>query len=141
MTLPAISICATNFFQTNAASDYALDFIKKFPYRNDTNWSNARPASIKNLDDMKQVFDLPSGNMSIVYRIVMNDLKEYISSDETSDELKKSFGLNRNQLILECNIGGFGPKCSPDQFVWFFDTNYGNCFRINRYSIMNILSI
>jgi hypothetical protein len=136
VTLPAISICATNFFQTKAASDYAVNFIKNFPFSNDTTGINTRPASIKNFDDIKQAFDLPSGNMSFMYRIVMGDLKENVSSKETSDELKKSFGLNRNQLILDCTVGGLGHKCSSEQFVWIFDTNYGNCFRINRYFIL-----
>jgi hypothetical protein len=153
MTLPAISICSTNFFQTKAASDYALSFISNLSQQPENNEKkndtrpppgepsigpkNCDPSSpLTNLSDLKKAFNLPKPEPCLSrYNIIIGDLKENISSPQTSDELKQSFGLNRSQLILECKIGGLNADCRPEQIVWFFDSNYGNCFIINRYII------
>jgi hypothetical protein len=165
MALPAISICATNFFQTKAASDYALYFINNLPEKqnkpikdqnengkkNDTTQSDQPPPAPKdcdpkdklsNLNHIKKAFNLPKKSFCLErYNVIIGDLKENISTPQTSDELKQSFGLNRSQIIIECLTGDLAEQCRPEQIVWFFDTNYGNCFRINRYSFLTKIVI
>ena len=54
-------------------------------------------------------------------------LKQYMFTLEP--ELRKSFGFNFSEVFIYCRFGN--DRCDPTNFEWFWDSDYGNCYRIN----------
>jgi hypothetical protein len=52
-----------------------------------------------------------------------------------SDEIKKSFALPFNQFILSCFFAG--EECTENDFYWYYDLYYGNCYRFNAGKLQN----
>jgi hypothetical protein len=46
-----------------------------------------------------------------------------------NDALKKSFGLTLEEMMVSCYFGN--RPCNHTEFEYFFDINYGNCYRFN----------
>lgn len=66
------------------------------------------------------------------YLVNSKDLawKKYITNSPNFDvNLKKSFGYNLTSMIYNC---GFRfNRCEFSNFEWYFDPNYGNCFKFS----------
>jgi hypothetical protein len=46
-----------------------------------------------------------------------------------SDERKKKMGYNFSEMVISCKLSH--SPCSEAHFTWYYDQNYGNCFRFN----------
>lgn len=46
-----------------------------------------------------------------------------------NDELKKKMAYERNETILNCHYNGI--PCADDDFSWYYDFYYGNCYKFN----------
>jgi amiloride-sensitive sodium channel subunit alpha/amiloride-sensitive sodium channel subunit gamma len=46
-----------------------------------------------------------------------------------SDDFKKSLGLTIDDMLISCQFSGY--KCSKDDFVWFYSSFYGSCYKFN----------
>lgn len=61
-----------------------------------------------------------------------NEVKNFLLMNEISsynDSYKKSLSFSLNESILKCNINGI--TCTESDFVWVFDSIYGNCYSFN----------
>lgn len=56
-------------------------------------------------------------------------VQSYATSSKLSDEEKKKLGYKIEDILISCNFAG--NSCWPDEFDWYFDFNYGNCFVFN----------
>lgn len=46
-----------------------------------------------------------------------------------NDTTKRSFSYNMNETLIDCRFNA--KKCNSDEFDWYFDPLYGNCYRYN----------
>lgn len=103
---PSVSICNQNPFVTDYASDYVQNAIQTLGLNTTfTTTSNF----IEKLDFNRNVL------LSIL--------------STQSQEFKKKFALPFNQTIMSCIYNGM--SCADDDFEWYFDFNYGNCYKFN----------
>lgn len=52
----------------------------------------------------------------------------------TTEELK-GIGFNLTTMMLTCFFNGI--VCGPDDFLWFYNYNYGNCYVFNTNKFQN----
>jgi hypothetical protein len=119
MPMPVVSICSTNFFQTKASTDFAMKFF-----------SNQNGKNVTTLAELKSVYNI-TGTPDLRFYADLLQLKQFVTSPRVSDETRKTFGLNRSELVLTCGSPGQN-SCLDVDFVWYFDVDYGTCFRLNR---------
>ena len=131
----SICISLTKYFQydivtsieiipENPANFPAVSFcnLKRF---NKTNVTNAF------IDEA-----LKGENYSIIEDIddfyVLNDILSaiFLKQDE---KLKRSSSFEINEMLLQCNFNWI--SCNSDDFDYFFDPLYGNCYTFNQKSI------
>ena len=105
---PAVTFCNLNQF----ASDNALEKLSQFK-KNNPEYLNASNMSIG-----KQVFD------------IKNSFHSYSMSQNLTDAYRRNYSLPLEDIIIECQIGI--SKCTADDFYWFYDSIYGNCFTFNK---------
>jgi hypothetical protein len=53
----------------------------------------------------------------------------YAKRIQETDELRKSFSIPLNKMLISCDFNGFA--CSSADFEWYFDAVLGNCYRFN----------
>ena len=106
---PAVSVCNLNPFLTNKSWEFVEDVLSQ-------NGVASPTAFIKN----------KFNNLLLTYRFLvgMNAL-----SANLTDEHRKSFGYDLNETLLSCSYN-IGP-CSVDDFEWYYDIMYGNCYKFN----------
>jgi hypothetical protein len=111
---PSISICNKNKFTT----DFGIETIKKI------------------IDKYKSqdLFDLNVlNNMSLENRYRESDntlIRVENAVSEYSDEDKKKLGHSIEDFLIECKFDDIFCNISND-FVWYFDSNFGNCYKFN----------
>ena len=118
--MPTIMLCNSNSLMTNmgihlAASVYSLYGIPKI--NNYLNFSHNQvqfPRMINN-----------KGNILLPRTMVMT----YTRSPQVSDALRKSLGLTIEEMLISCTFNSM--ECSANDFSWFYDTYFGNCFKFN----------
>lgn len=103
---PSVSICNQNPFVT----DYAINYVE-----------NA--VSTLALD---MVYTSPSAFLEKI-EFTRNVLQSRLKLEST--DFKKKFALPFNQTVVSCIYNG--KECADDDFDWYFDFNYGNCYRFN----------
>jgi hypothetical protein len=105
---PAVAICNINPFTTN----YSVEFSKKvfdkyhFPYT-----SMAQDFSKKKFFSFKYL------------------LETHAKDPSFSDENKKKLGHRLEDILLTC-LYEMNP-CTADDFEWFYDLDFGNCWIFN----------
>lgn len=110
---PAVTICNTNPFLTNES----LEFVNKLLIKS------------KLLDTNKTTLESLSSVTSV--NIFYN--RYYVGTNALdpalNDTFRKSLGLGIEQMIFSCAYDF--KNCSSDEFSWFFDIYYGNCYTFN----------
>ena len=101
---PAVSICNINPFTTKFAKEYTRNISIGFTDKNDSLIINRL---------YKKTF-----------------LQSNIMSSQLNDEQRRSFSLKINESLIDC-VFSFTP-CSRNEFSWFYDFIYGNCYTINE---------
>ena len=111
---PSISICNKNKFTT----DFGIETIKK----------------IINKYKSPDLFDSNVlTHMSLEYRYRESDntlIRVENAVSEYSNEDKKKLGHSIDDFLIECKFDDRFCNISND-FVWYFDSNFGNCYKYN----------
>lgn len=111
---PIVSICNTNPFVTQAASDYIKESIR-------------RKYNISLLNS-EQLIEAVSNNQIDFFYL---DWLYYQTFDKNFNEtLKKSFGYDVESFILKAYLNGISLN-HFDDFEWYYNFFYGNCFKFN----------
>ena len=53
----------------------------------------------------------------------------YAKSDYLNDTEKKKLGYPFEDMLIDCKFEA--NTCSASEFEWYYDYNYGNCYRFN----------
>ena len=115
---PVVSICNYNAFNTPAGNSYLSDleyeFFKSEAYKivNDVIHSSRSKIKLVQLQ-LKHAKTVLHKNLTLYSNI----------------SLIQSFGLELKDMMLSCYFGS--EPCSPTDFEYFFDINYGNCYKFN----------
>ena len=109
---PALTICNTNAFMTNTSLGFVNDILVK-------NY-------IINGNNSRDSFSKMTGELLLNSRYLtgLNALSPYLT-----DEFRKSLGYNMSDMLFSC-IYSFN-RCTSDDFYWYYDALYGNCFTFN----------
>ncbi|CAF0973970.1 unnamed protein product [Brachionus calyciflorus] len=51
------------------------------------------------------------------------------------DEIRRSFGFSLDDILISCLVGTI--ECLKDDFLWYFDVTYGNCYLFNTGKFQN----
>jgi hypothetical protein len=106
IVFPTITICNTNPFATNNS----ITFIKKAK----------ETAKFMNINDKK---------IKLKYLMGSYIAKSFTRPDYVSDEVKKSLGYSFEDFFISCYFAS--EPCSKSDFEWYYDFNYGSCFKYN----------
>jgi hypothetical protein len=105
---PIISICETNPF----SNDFAGEFIRKEFNLNLSDFDYTQSASALNYDFLTRRY--------LASAMAMN----------YNESIRVKFGKNLDYLIMSCLFGLVECNLTQD-FEYYYDINYGNCFRYN----------
>lgn len=110
---PAVTICNVNPFMTNASADFVEEMILE----------NFIVNPFLTIDQSFSYFS-SSALLNMRYLVSTNAL-----DSSRSDLFRKSLGYDISEMMLDCSYN-FN-SCSDDDWVWFFDLIYGNCYTFN----------
>ena len=106
---PAVSICNINPYITEFAKNYT-----------------------KNISS--RIIDLT--NLLIVSKFKKKTfLQSNIMSSQLNDEQRQKFSLKLNESLIDC-VFSYN-SCNSNNFSWFYDFSYGNCYTINAGKTLN----
>jgi len=110
---PTVTVCDYNLFSTPEGTRFLNDALSK----SDTKFLN------KNLDRKSRIKKI---QLEIKYA------KSFLLANKTiynNTELRKKFSLTLDKMMVSCY---FGSKiCNENDFEYFFDISFGNCYRFN----------
>ena len=98
---PEIAICNKNPFVSNKASEFLNQF------RIDTG------------DD----------NTNDPVRVDLWQASLQAKNPTFGDENRRSLGLTMQDMLIKCSF--VESRCTPEDFQWFYDWDFGNCYRFN----------
>lgn len=113
---PTIAICNSNPYMTNASVDFLIDYFERY-----TNYSYSN----SNITKLEFLNDLFLNDSSQITNLSYNNYN-------LNESIKKSFGLSFSEQFISCHFGG--NLCTLDDFKWFYDYNYGNCYAFNPFN-------
>ena len=108
---PTITFCNFNYFNTPAGKKYLEETLPRYE-----NLSSNKNESGK-LKDYESRLNFVKASL-LANKSVYNNI-----------ELRKSYGLNLNEMFLSCNFGS--EPCNISDIEYFFDINFGNCYKFN----------
>ena len=106
-TFPMITFCNKNSFTTNYAFELLNDIIKREKI-------NSIITSKSNIDNITRATALA---------------QLYAKSDYLNNTLKKKLGTQIQDMLITCTFGSI--DCTAEDFEWYYDYLYGNCYRFN----------
>lgn len=118
MLFPSVTICNVNFLVTN----YSIDFFENFLV--ETNSENGFYDSymrLKNSTANESDINWMGGAKFLAM------IRAFGRSLNDTD--RKKLGYELETMMMDCWFDN--RKCSKDDFEWFYDFNYGNCYRFN----------
>lgn len=123
LELPAISICHNEMLLSRKGHDFKVDFLK-----------SANIGNILNSTFFSQIYQ------SVYQESINIDIFDYFSkiysfSYNTSDQDKKSIGFKLESYMISCFLST--NDCSKDDFIWYYDQFFGNCYILNSGSYKN----
>lgn len=110
---PAVTICSLNPLATNESVSFVHDlFISN--------------QLVNNSLELEYLLSNIAADKTLVFKYfaVTNAL-----DPNRSDEFRKSLGYSMKDMLISCSYNLI--DCSADDFSWFFDVLYGNCFTFN----------
>ena len=99
---PSVSICNLNPFVT----DYAIDKLKQFKSQFFLTRNQSKDTNTK------------------------TELYAYSMNEQTRDANRKKYSYPLKDILIECIFDS--KNCTADDFHWYYDTFYGNCFTFNN---------
>ena len=109
---PAITICNKNPLLT----DYAKNMLRDVTKRN-------------NLTDLFDTTENKIESDPTLFSIVVGLGLLYAKSEYLNETEKKKLGYSMDDMLIDCNFEV--ESCTSNDFVWYYDYNYGNCYRFN----------
>ncbi|RNA35822.1 acid-sensing ion channel 2 [Brachionus plicatilis] len=106
---PAVTVCNANPFLT----EDGLKFVENFLMEN-------------NLTD--SILDFHKENSTFLYLTYVRYFSVIFSKGKTKDFLK-NLSISFEQMFISC-LYNFQP-CGNNDWIWFYDMDFGNCFRFN----------
>jgi len=111
---PKITLCNNNMFQT----EYALNLLKQIDKNVNKGNNFFDDSNAKNL----------SGKISSAFNLYY-DAKAYVTKNYFTETQRKHLGHDPNALIQHCRFGT--SSCTANDFFWYFDGIFGNCYVFN----------
>lgn len=104
---PKVSICNVNPF----TSKFGYEFLRNITI----NTFDSFPENESTFQNIMQTY--------------ITQVKLFTLANNLSDLMKKSLGQDLKYSLLTCvfNLN----QCTSDDFTWFYDANYGNCYSFN----------
>ena len=106
---PTVTICNSVPFVTKNSTSFQSSVLNNPPFSAYLNYTDQN-LPIEPLKGLAQYFTNLNGKIQ-------------------PDEVKKTFGLTLDQMLLSCIHSG--KSCTSADFEWYYDLVYGNCFRFN----------
>lgn len=107
---PAISICNMNSFMTNKSYEFTKSVLGTVGFNGNSS------------ENMNYLFDNRLRTLKL-------NSASFVFIKNLTDEEKKSFGYDLNETMLSCTFNL--DDCTANQFEWFYDIIYGNCYKFN----------
>ena len=108
---PAVTFCNLDLFTT----DYAKDILNKISNNTqDENIFNSKPLFNYSLD---------ASFTRLLFLV-------YSMNENFTDDNRKKLSLPLKKALIECYFNS--KECTPDDFDWFYNIPYGNCFTFNN---------
>lgn len=79
--------------------------------------------------------DILNYNKTIDSKYNIEYIYPYYRMASLSEKAKRKFGYSFDEMILRCSFAT--QPCDADDFEWFFDYLYGNCFTFNSGTNLN----
>jgi hypothetical protein len=111
---PTVTLCDYNIFSTPEGTAFVKDYLI-------------------NLDVINKKSNLPDQNSKI--KKIQSEIKyakSFLLANKTiynNTELRKKFSLTLDKMMVSCYFGS--EICSENDFEYFFDISFGNCYRFN----------
>jgi hypothetical protein len=112
--MPSLTICNINPFLT----EFSHFYIKSKLEANNLSERPDLRNRVNQSGDWLKEFSLAK------YLVIQNAKSHYLSNDA-----KKQLGYPLEDVILNCYFNG--ASCDANDFTWYYDTLYGNCFTFN----------
>lgn len=109
---PAVTICNVNPFMTNVSVDFFKSIIKQTSVVTGINYDS--------------FFDkMSAADLALFWYLSGTNAL----NPNLTDTFRKSLGYQIDDILYSCMYNL--KKCTADDFVWFYDIMYGNCFTFN----------
>lgn len=118
--IPALSICHKQFFLTQQGNDFLLEFKKIRDIDNIFNSTYLKSITQSSHESL---------NMDVFTYLTVSNAMDY----NISDNVKKSLGFNIDSYLISC-LYSTQPCNIDEDFIWYFEKNYGNCYLFNSRS-------
>ncbi len=116
--MPTIIICNANGLNTATGSFFASQVYSLYGIVVNNNYLNFQINEFPNQINNK-------GNILTTRTMVMSAARD----PQLTDDFRKSLGLSIKDMLVSCTFNSI--ECSDDNFIWLYDTYYGNCYTFN----------
>jgi hypothetical protein len=111
---PTVTFCDCNLFSTPDGTDFVKESLSNF----DSIFNKS------NYFDQTSKIKIIQAEIKFSKSLLLTNKSIY-----NNFELRKKFSLTLDRIMLSCYFGS--KACTPDEFEYFFDISYGNCYRFN----------
>ncbi|CAF1100393.1 unnamed protein product [Brachionus calyciflorus] len=123
LELPAISICQNSMFTTEESDDFRKLILKN-----------------NGIDNVLESEFLSTYFKSKYQETLNLFVSDYFSklnalNYNLTNEIRKTLGFNLDDFMISCLVGL--TDCRKEDFVWYFDVNFGNCYMFNTGKLEN----
>jgi hypothetical protein len=113
---PTITVCPKNMFNTHDAQKFLDDLKRMHPK--------------ESFEELFSEANISLRSQSIIYQTFIRMLGQAISqSDKFDDDKRKKLSHPFNKFVYFCRY--LNLECNQEDFEWYFDWFYGNCYRFN----------
>ena len=113
---PKVTVCNTNPFQT----EYAVDFLREI---------NDQVAPHTDMFNRTQLNAMNYTQKHTYLTSIYAAASAKMMSTLVTDDERKKLGHRLDDILMLCLFNG--ETCTPADFIWTFDPNYGNCYVFN----------
>ena len=116
--MPTVILCNTNGLTTPTSIYWASYVYSLYGITKSNYYLNFQASDFKHQINNK-------GNILTPRTMVMTAAR----NSKLTDSFRQSLGLSMKDMLISCTLNSV--ECTADNFVWLFDTYYGNCFQFN----------
>jgi hypothetical protein len=84
---------------------------------------------VSNSTLFNQLYPSKISQISQNYMSAPSLVQTYAKNSFVSEKARKSFGLSYDNFFISCHFALV--DCSSEDWLWYFDVKYGNCFKFN----------